>query len=267
MEVRMIDEKNKFFEYGYSWEKEVQSRGYYAYPANDKGVVITKFNEDDYYSQFHTKKVVVPNKLNGLPVTGVGVNCFSRNHMEEIVLPNSVLTIGIQAFSTAQNLRSVDLGSSLVRIEGAAFEFCSALERIELPSSLVRIDDCAFENTGLRSIEFPEGLRKIGVVAFSGCAKLERVIIPASVRHIGGGAFAGAPATLDISPQNPYYASVADMLITKDGKKLISYPGGVCYRDIPEGIEEIDDFAFDVFNDYPIPKFPKSVKDVGAYFF
>ena len=57
------------------------------------------------------------------------------------------------------------------------------------------------------------------------------------------------------------------MLITKDGKKLISYPGGVCYRDIPEGIEEIDDFAFDVFNDYPIPKFPKSVKDVGAYFF
>lgn len=56
MEVRMIDEKNKFFEYGYSWEKEVQSRGYYAYPANDKGVVITKFNEDDYYSQFHTKR-------------------------------------------------------------------------------------------------------------------------------------------------------------------------------------------------------------------
>lgn len=65
--------------------------------------------------------------------------------LEAIVLPNSVESIGVAAFSECKKLRYVKLSKKLRIIEPYAFSSCYNLEKIELPASLEYIDAKAFD--------------------------------------------------------------------------------------------------------------------------
>lgn len=65
--------------------------------------------------------------------------------LEAIVLPNSVESIGVAAFSECKKLRYVKLSKKLRIIEPYAFSSCYNLEKIELPTSLEYIDAKAFD--------------------------------------------------------------------------------------------------------------------------
>lgn len=70
---------------------------------------------------------------------------------KEIQIPDSVETIGTNAFHNCQDLESITLPASLKTIESSAFSSCCNLSKIKLPVSLTTIENSVFD--GCRSLE------------------------------------------------------------------------------------------------------------------
>ena len=129
--------------------------------------------------------------------------------LETIEIPNSVETIGYEAFCYVDTLKNVyfEPNSSLHSIEQGAFYRCG-IQKIQIPASVQLIYRGAFAGCGsLESITFEENssLTDIGIGiynledytidryggAFAHCKSLQSVIIPSSVTTIHARAFYG----------------------------------------------------------------------------
>ena len=92
-----------------------------------------------------------------------------------LTLPNSLETIGEQAFSTCTGLEDLKLSSSMSVIPRWAFDNCSGLSgEVVIPSTIKRIEDSAFQeckNLNKNSktpseVTLPESLEAMGKYAF-----------------------------------------------------------------------------------------------------
>ena len=109
----------------------------------------------------------------------------------DLVIPNSVTTIGDYAFNLCSGLTSVTIPNSVTTIGNFAFSNCSGLASVTIPNSVTSIGYDAFLNcSGLTSVTIGNGVTSIGNYAFGRCSGLTSVSIGSGVRLIGGGAFA-----------------------------------------------------------------------------
>lgn len=121
-------------------------------------------------------------------------NCYS---LAEIEIPNSVVTIGKQAFWSCADMEKVTFQkeSMIQSIGEQAFHWNCFLKKIELPKGLTQIsagmiEECEF----LEEIVIPEGVTTIGEKAFNQCKRLKTVKIPNSVTTIADNAFSNCAA-------------------------------------------------------------------------
>ena len=94
----------------------------------------------------------------------------------------------------AKALEKMHLPESLKSIGKQAFNKCPALVSIDMPDSVKVINDYAFGGcTGLKSVNFSEKsqLEKLCYGAFGSCTALEQFDFPSSLKEIGG-AFVGS---------------------------------------------------------------------------
>lgn len=87
----------------------------------------------------------------GSQLKSIGVSAFSGTNpahprFKEIQIPNSVETIGTNAFQNCQDLESITLPASLKTIESSAFSSCRKLSEIKLPTSLKAIQSYVFDD-------------------------------------------------------------------------------------------------------------------------
>jgi hypothetical protein len=101
-----------------------------------------------------------------------------------LVIPNSITTIGEYAFYDCSSLTSVTIPNSVTTIGEHAFYNCSNLTSITIGNSITHIGYRAFCHTGLTSFTIPDSVTSIGADAFSECYDLTSIIIPNSVTSI-----------------------------------------------------------------------------------
>ena len=117
---------------------------------------------------------------------------FAAGGLTYVNIPDTVTTIGENAFSDCTGLTSVTLPANLTTIGGAAFAGCTGLTSVDLSANLTTIGRSAFDGcTGLTSITLPANLTQIGGGAFAGCTGLKSIGLPANLTTIGGYAFYG----------------------------------------------------------------------------
>jgi len=123
-----------------------------------------------------------------------------------LIIPNSVTSIGNFAFSGCSVLTSVTIGSGVTSIGYAAFQYCSGLTSVTIPNSVTSIGDYAFFHcSGLTSVTIPNSVTSIGEGAFRECSGLTSVTIGSGVTSIGDGAFDGVDIPTIISLiENPF---------------------------------------------------------------
>ena len=106
-------------------------------------------------------------------------------------IPNSVTTIGEDAFWGCESLSNINIPNSVKTIGDLAFLGCKSLTNINIPNSVKTIGNLAFRNCkSLTTINISNSVKTIGKNAFSGCESLTNINIPNSVTTIGEGAFA-----------------------------------------------------------------------------
>ena len=112
-------------------------------------------------------------------------NFFSNSRqIKKFIIPNSVTSIGENAFRWCINLTSIEIPNSVKIIGDSAFKVCTGLTYIDIPDSVESIGMQAFYSSGLTSIEIPNSVTSIGKSAFEHCDELTSVTIPNSVTRI-----------------------------------------------------------------------------------
>ena len=124
-------------------------------------------------------------------VTSIGDEAFyDCSALTSITIPNSVKSIGWRAFLGCESLTSVTIPNSVTSIENYAFSWCSRLTSITIPNSVKSIGWRAFWGCeALTSVTIPNSVTSIVGEAFSGCSSLTSVTIPNSVTRIENYAF------------------------------------------------------------------------------
>ena len=100
----------------------------------------------------------------------------------EVILPNTIKTIGDNAFARLEKLERINIPKGTQSIGVRAFKYCKSLKTLDIPKSVKIIGDEAFDECGLKEviINNKEGAVEFGQHAISSSA---------SVKYTGKGLF------------------------------------------------------------------------------
>ena len=196
---------------------------------------------DDYGDEIRTYTIqdIVLNE--GL--IEIGSNAFGGAVITSLILPNSLTTIGQEAFSGCYQLAEITWPDNKGFTEINGFDNCTSLpdsifeslpvtvtsigyeaffgcrfSSVSLPGTIETIGERAFAyNYNLKTLTLHEGLQSIGVCAFNRCNGTDNgeymegllnatIVVPETVTYIGAGAFS--------VPYNSYYADDANPGLT-----------------------------------------------------
>jgi len=133
----------------------------------------------------------IPAKINKKPVTAIRENAFNGfSYLEEIIIPESITTIGNYALKDCKRLKNITIPDSVESMGIHVFSGCSELETVRIGDSVTSIGNESFyECVRLRDIIIGSSVTAIGDRAFYRCTDLVNIIIPGSVTTIGVNAF------------------------------------------------------------------------------
>ena len=247
-----VNSKDGFpsFDYGRYAKKIIVSEGITEIP-------------DNTFKSFDMEEIELPNTINTIGnaafsgcdrlksitipegVTEIKDNCFEVcRKMEEVVLPDSVVSIGTWAFNEVGSYLSngtgakIRLSSQLQSIGQYAFYEANIAE-INIPDSVTTISDSAFCSAKIASFKMPPNVDKvpksmfknstlaeidlanvtaIEEYAFSGCTALKKLAIPNTIESIGYRAF------YNVNPEGVTFAGTEQQwaALCEDAKELMT---------------------------------------------
>lgn len=162
-------------------------------------------------------------------------------------VPNGVTRVACCAFANNKTLDGkVILPDSVMHIGPNAFSGCSGLRRIRLPKYLDEIPySCFYECDRLTQIDIPESVTAIRESAFLFCG-LKEITLSKNIKELESCWVSDTLETIRVESENLYFKSVDGILYTKDGRQLTLFPPASAYTEfsVPEGCEEIEMNAF-----------------------
>ena len=177
-------------------------------------------------------------------ITRIGNAAFENTSVKAINIPGTVTSIGEAAFCYCEQLTSVFLQEGLKIIGKSAFYGCNSLKSVTIPDSVNTIEEDAFKECSIEAIDVGEGNNSYcvdGGVLFSK-DKTELVWYPQNL----DGATYTIPETVKIIKSSAFY----------NNSKLTSVI-------LPEGLEEIEAYAFSYVASIASIKIPETVKKIG----
>ena len=120
-----------------------------------------------------------------------------------LIIPESVTSIGSHAFRDCSSITSVTIPNSVTHIGSGSFSGCTSISSVSIPNSVTTINNSAFfKCSGLTSIDIPNSVTTIGMDAFAYCDNLSSISIPTSVEFMGERAFIDCSSLISVTIGN-----------------------------------------------------------------
>jgi hypothetical protein len=267
----LIDGLKSVYIYGYN--RTIYGNTYGDFHYNYETLILTV--TITYYTG-NGGNVTIPSEIEGMPVIAIrdgdsfSSGVFQNKYLTNVTIPDSVISIGDQAFYSNQ-LTSVTIGNSVTSIGKGAF-WANQLTSVTIPNSVTSIGSFAFYSNQLTSITIPNSVISIENDTFS-YNQLTSVTIPNSVTSIGNGAFAGnqltnvtIPSSVTSIGPNAFYSNRLTSVTIPNSVTSIGYQAFYSNQltsvTIPNSVTSIGSGTFS-YNQLTSVTIPDSVTSIG----
>lgn len=194
--------------------------GEWEYKVSSSEATLTKYDGNSLH-------VEIPSMIEGYPVTGIGGGIFDGSNITEVIIPESIESIGSRAFADCKYLKQIEFnakkckaayfrsdmsshvfvnagkfsdsltvifGDTVKTIPTCLFEASednyARVTSVLMSDSVEIIGSYAFANCfDLETVNWGNGIRVVEDEAFRDCSKLSSIVIPEVTESIGGSAF------------------------------------------------------------------------------
>lgn len=245
-----------------------------------------KVLREESFSHTALDEIILPQGLEIIEVSafrtaGSGPLAVQSN-VSEVVIPDSVVSIGEYAFASRDNLKTLVMSENIEHIGSKAFLGTAWYEAqpegyicfgdilyaykgdfpegsiVTIPSFIKKISGKAFAGKkGLKKIVIPDGVILDGGNIFDGCSSLEEAVLPSDLKELPDGTFSNTglksitlPDGLEVIGKNAFSGTANLKSITlPDSLKVIgsgALSGSYSLNSItlPDGLEVIEKKAF-----------------------
>jgi len=223
----------------------------YDLTADGKGILIKGYTGK-------STKIVVPAKIEDLPVTEIGDDAFNgntltinvslgeyglgskkneRSAITSITIPNTVTTIGSSAFGYTA-ITKFNMPDSVTKLGSGVFSGCEQLTELRLSDNIEYLYyDNMFGSKGkaLKKVNLPQSLKRITGDVFSYCGELSDLVIPTNLKSVEFGKFYSRGYLLKYPPNDDKYSK----WVREGEKDEDNEFGTVCYTNAFSGCSKL----------------------------
>ena len=181
--------------------------------------------------------------------------CYGRSTLKNIVIPDSMTSIGGSAFNGCENVNITYKGKTYTYDQIDLLYDDVRFGENDLKIVDGKVTGCRFDAT---QVTIPDGVTAIGEKAFSGCSDLTSVTIPNSVTAIGEKAFSFCSNLTSVTILGG---------VTEIGESAFAHCESLTSVTIPNSVTAIGEKAFSGCSDLTSVTIPDSVTKIGNYAF
>ncbi|MBQ9460388.1 MAG: leucine-rich repeat protein [Clostridia bacterium] len=188
-------------------------------------------------------KLTVPAYIDGKPVVNIAREFITNNNtLKEVVLPETLKYIGVNAFYGCTALEKINIPASVTTIDERAFAGCKSIKSVTTGTGYRYTGGALYKGTTLVScpngtnVSVASGTKEIFAGAFSFNDLLTSVELPSTVEKIGEGAFSQC--------RNLKNLNISSAKIKTIPSYAFAY-NSAAYCTIPDTVTEISPHAFE----------------------